>query len=144
MKKILIGLFTVFAISVQAQYMDLKGLVFQATKYYNTDDGPDKAAKCNQIFDISFADGYMVHNVFTDDGSIDQVQFYKISDLRRSTESGNTYFKFNAISGVTGSSYKYWVKINADGVATISLISSDSDVTYKGGTYNIKTYDQNN
>ncbi|CAN5117939.1 hypothetical protein BH09BAC5_BH09BAC5_01990 [soil metagenome] len=143
MKKILLGLFTIVALSAQAQYIDLKGLTFQATKYYNTDDGPSKALVCNQIFDISFSDGYMVHNVMADDGTIDQVQFYKISDLRRSNDDGITYFKFNAISGVTGSSYKYWIKINSDGIATISLISSDSDITYKGGTYNIKTYDQN-
>lgn len=143
MKKVLLALFTLVTISAQAQYSDLKGLTFQATTYYLTDEGSSKAKVCNEIFDISFSDGFMVHNILTAEGKIDQAQFYKISDLRRSSEDGISMFKFNAISGITGNSYKYWVKINSDGIATISLISSDADITYKGGTYNLKTYDQN-
>ncbi|MDQ3109186.1 MAG: hypothetical protein M3R17_04765 [Bacteroidota bacterium] len=143
MKKILLALFVLVAVSAHAQYVELKGLTFQATTYYDTDDGASKAKTCNEIFDISFSDGFMVHNILTEDGKVDQAQFYKISDLRRSSEDGITWFKFNAISGVSGNSYKYWIKINGDGVATISLITADADITYKGGTYNIKTYDQN-
>ncbi len=143
MKKLLITLFSIAAISVNAQYMDLKGLTFQATSYYNTDDGPSKSATCNQIYDISFSDCMMAHNILKDDGSIDAVQFYKIVDLKRSLDDGITLFKFSCISGVSGSIYKYRVKIDAKGIATMEEITDSLDITFIGGTYQIRTYDQN-
>lgn len=144
MKKLILALLCIISISVQAQYMDLKGLVFQATSVYDTDDGPSKATVCNQLYEISFADNMMAHTILKDDGTIDAVQFYKITDLKRSLDDGITLFKFTCISGVSGSSYKYRVKIDANGIATIQEITETIDITFKGGTYSIRTYDQNN
>ena len=56
----------------------------------------------------------------------------------------NTIFKMDALSGVSGSTYKYKISVDKDGklISLLQTHTDDSKTTYTGGVTVLKTYVQ--
>ncbi|MFZ9613706.1 MAG: hypothetical protein ACO29Q_10535 [Crocinitomicaceae bacterium] len=74
----------------------------------------------NEIYNISFADGFMVHNILTD-GTVSDSQVYKISNVQNFYEDGEDGYSFEATSGVSGKVYYYTVSTDLEGITTLIL-----------------------
>lgn len=140
MKRLFIAFFFLTALAVNAQsgdYTDLKGVTFNAKKILYSEEGSVRSEEISQLFNFSFKDLILVHNVIKD--GIES-QFYKLQNLEVSYNSSSkkTTFKVDAVSGVSGSTYKYEININSEGVAELLL----NGYLYSGDTYKLKTYMQ--
>jgi uncharacterized protein (DUF2147 family) len=137
MKNLFFGFFLVCAFSVSAQFTSLKGLTFIAKKIMYADAGEVKTEETYQVFNFSFIDKLMMHNILTD--SKDS-QIYKLQNIVTSYNESNkrTTFKVEAVSGLSGKTYNYEINIDDEGVAELSL----NGYLYTGGSYKLKTYSQ--
>lgn len=137
MKHLLLTAFVSVAIAASAQFTSLKGLTFIAKKIMYADNGVVKTEETYQIFNFSFVDKLMMHNILTE--SKDS-QIYKLQNIETSYNEStkHTLFKVDAVSGLSGNTYKYEIKIDDEGVAEVSL----NGYLYTGGSYKLKTYSQ--
>ncbi|MBA3664780.1 MAG: hypothetical protein H0W61_11320 [Bacteroidetes bacterium] len=137
MKKLLLVLFCAGLCVAKAQFTELKGLTFCAKKIIYADKGEIKTEETFQLFNFSFIDKTMTHNIITE--SIES-QLYKLQNIEKSFDESTkkTKFKMEAVSGLSGNTYKYEININSEGVAEVSL----NGYLYTGGSYKFKTYVQ--
>jgi hypothetical protein len=82
----------------------------------------------NEIYNVSLADGYLIHNIVTD-GLVTDSQVYKITNVKNSEANGETTYSFNATSGISGKIYKYDVSTDAEGATTLTLTQPEGDKT---------------
>lgn len=144
MKKLLLFSLLFFAsLSSYAQFLGFKGFIIQAETKLYIEDGEPKSAPTDQIFNISFKDGIFVHTIFID-GYVDESQVYLIKNQSSYVEDGITIYTFDAVSGLSGSVYKYEIKITEEGkLDTFKLTTpSGSKYIYKGRIIELKTYKQ--
>jgi hypothetical protein len=143
MKKIIftsIALFTIF--NAQAQFLDLKGIVVNANSHMYISDNDIKTETTSQLYHFSFTDNILVHTILLD-GAVDVSQIYKLTVDSKFMDGDITVFKCSALSGVSGNTFKYEIKIDKSGkllaVVIIQPNGIDKD-TYKGGIVELKTF----
>ena len=127
-----------------AQYVDLKGITIQATSKMFVENNEAKSEKLDQLFNVSFKDYILVHTIYVD-GVIEQSQVYQLSGIDAFVDrDGVTGFKFNALSGLSGNTYKYYARVGKDGVLESLLLEDPTGykTTYKGGITALKTFRQ--
>jgi len=150
MKRIFLGLLLgiIFCVSVNAQYLNFKGLTVQATTALYIENGEPKSVNIyTQIFAMSFSDKILLHIIYEKGDIIEQSQIYKIeNDINFIDESGNekiTVYKFEAISGITNKRFYYELKINSNGnLLSFKLTQPDiiEFTIFKGGITLLKPY----
>lgn len=131
------------AYSTQAQYLNIGGITVQATSTLYVDNGEAKGDACDQLYNISFKDLILAHNIYRD-GLLDVSQIYQLSAINRYMDGTTTIMQFSALSGISGLTYKYTIKTDAAG-KLISLVCTDSSgykTTYKGHLTELKTFKQ--
>ncbi len=96
----------------------------------------------NEIYNVSLADGYLIHNIFTD-GLVTDSQVYKLSNIKSTNTEGETTYTFNATSGVSGKIYHYEVSTDAEDATTMTLTQPEGDKTiYMATVVLLKAYKQ--
>lgn len=144
MQKIYLLLFLTFIIfKTNAQYLNLKGFTIQANEVLYIEDDEPVSKPTDHIYVVSLTDKTLVHLIFSG-GEISDNQIYRIENNTAVLSGGNSVYKFEALSGVTGNRFYYEVKIDEDG-ALVSLKltrSSGSVEVFKGGIFSLKTYKQ--
>lgn len=127
----------------KAQFLNIGGITIQATSTLYVENDEAKSDPSDQLYNISFKDLILAHNIYID-GVLNVSQLYQLSNVNRYMEGGTTVIKFHALSGRSGMTYKYVVKIDADG-KLISLVCTEENgnkTTYKGGISELKTFKQ--
>ena len=131
-----------FASTVNAQSLDSKGFTIQSYLGMYMDGEELMSYDANEIYNVSLQDGYMVHNILSDNVVTDS-QMYKISNLVKSEKEGETTFAFDATSGISGKVYSYSISFGKDASVTLTLIQPDGGVTVFMATSAIfKTFKQ--
>jgi hypothetical protein len=147
MKRLIIALlFVIPGISLNAQYLGYEGFTIQANKILFIEDEEPKIVDTDQVFVISFSDKVFVHLIFSD-GSIDDSQIYKIESNTSFVDDEKTIYKFEALSGLSGNTFYYEIKINGDGTLESLKLTQPNQVDfiiYKGGISELKTFNQYN
>ncbi len=131
------------SIKANAQYLDMKGVTIQVKSGAYIENGETISFAVHHIYNISFSDALLIHNIF-DNEVIDKSQIYKLSNIDKYMDGSITIYKFDALSGVSGLTYKYEMKIDIDGKLK-SLILTESGgekTTYNGGISELRTYRQ--
>ncbi len=96
----------------------------------------------NEVYNISLADGYLIHNIFTD-GLVTDSQVYKLSNIKNKNTEGEVTYTFNATSGVSGKLYQYEVSTDAEDATTLTLTQPEGDKTiYMATVVLLKAYKQ--
>ena len=96
----------------------------------------------NEIYNVSLADGYLMHNILTD-GLVTDSQTYKITNVKNTDSDSETTYTFNATSGVSGKIYQYEVSTDAEGATTLTLTQPEGDKTiYMATVVLLKAYKQ--
>lgn len=96
----------------------------------------------NEVYNVSLADGYLIHNIFTD-GLVTDSQVYKISNVKNTNAEGEVTYTFNATSGVSGKIYQYEVSTDAEDATTLTLTQPEGDKTiYMATLVLLKSYKQ--
>jgi hypothetical protein len=144
MKKITFSL-VLFCITYlcNAQFLELNGVTIQLTSMLYVEDGEAKSINVDQLLNVSFKDGFLFHTKYKD-GSVDVSQVYKITIDSKLMDGDVSVIKFSALSGVSGNTFKYTLKIDNDG-KLISVLITEMDgtkSTYKGGITSLKTFKQ--
>ncbi len=115
-KHFLLVLITVLTAQIAtAQYSDLSAFTVQPVKkaYYD-EKGAAKSETVDELYSFSFKDELFVHNIYKD-GAIDKSQFYKISNKVVKMNADTTIYNFDCISGLSGNSFKYEIRISNEG-----------------------------
>ena len=142
-KIIFVILFSCIASFAQAQFLKIGGITVQATTTLFVDNGEAKSEECDQLYNVSFKDMMLAHNIYIG-GVLNVSQFYQLNSVNRYMSGDITIMKFNALSGRSGMTYSYEIKIDADG-KLISLVCTEENgnkTTYKGGISELKTFKQ--
>ena len=132
-----------FASLAKAQFLNIGGITIQATAKLYVDGDEAKSEPADQLYNISFKDLILAHNIYYD-GVLDVSQIYQLSNINRYMDGSTTMVKFSALSGRSGMTYKYVLKIGSDG-KLISLVCTEENgnkTTYKGGISELKTFKQ--
>ena len=96
----------------------------------------------NEVYNISLADGYLIHNIFTD-GIVTDSQVYKISNVKSTNSDSELTYTFNATSGVSGKIYQYEISTDAEDATTLTLTQPEGDKTiYMATIVILKAYKQ--
>ncbi len=82
----------------------------------------------NEVYNVSLADGYLIHNILTD-GLVSDSQVYKITNIKNTDSDGEVTYSFNATSGISGNIFKYEVSTDAEGSTTLTLTQPEGDKT---------------
>jgi hypothetical protein len=128
----------------KAQFVDLKGITIQATSKMFVENNEAKSEKLDQLFNVSFKDYILIHTIYTD-GVVEQSQVYQLSAIDAFVDrDGVTIFKFNALSGLSGNTYKYLAKMGKDGILESFLLEDPTGykTSYRGGITTLKTFKQ--
>lgn len=143
-KKILfLILFTCMATFARSQFLNIGGITVQATSTLYVEDGEAKSEESDQLYNVSFKDMILVHNIYIG-GVLNVSQLYQLNGVNRYMDGSTTVMKFNALSGRSGMTYKYDIKVDADG-KLISLVCTEENgnkTTYKGGISEFRTFKQ--
>ncbi len=129
---------------VKAQFSNLKGITIQATSKLYVEDNEAKSENLDQLFNVSFKDLILVHNIFADD-IISVSQVYQLNSVNNTVDRvGKTIYKFNALSGLSGNTFRYEVKVDKDGKLESLVLEEPggTKTTYKGGITELKTFKQ--
>lgn len=143
-KKILIALlFLCIANIAGAQFLNIGGITVQATSKSYTDGDNQKSETCDQLYNISFKDMILAHNIYVD-GTLDVSQLYQLNSIERYMDGNVTVLKYSALSGRSGMVYKYETRIDADGKLMSMVCTEESGykTTFKGGISELKTFKQ--
>ncbi|MBK6329193.1 MAG: hypothetical protein IPF62_01270 [Bacteroidetes bacterium] len=142
-KLVFVILFTCMAGLAQAQFLKIGGITVQATTTLFVDNGEAKSEECDQLYNVSFKDMMLAHNIYIG-GVLNQSQFYQLNSVNRYMNGDITVLKFNALSGRSGMTYSYEIKIDADGklMSLVCTEESGNKTTYKGGISELKTFKQ--
>ena len=126
-----------------AQYTTLNGVTVHARSMLYVSNGEVKTETISQIYNCSFKDNILVHNII-EDGIVSNSQIYKLKNVKIYMDGENTIFKMDALSGVSGFTYKYKISVDKDGKLISLLLTNtdDSKTTYTGGITVLKTYEQ--
>lgn len=131
-----------FAEKIQAQELTMKGVSVHSYMGVYKENDEIKTYDVNEIYNISFADGILIHNILTD-GIISNSQIYKITNVQRKVVDGLNSFTFNATSGISGSIYSYEVYFEKEGGVTLKLIQPDGSSSVFMASYAVlKTFIQ--
>ncbi|MCE3258395.1 MAG: hypothetical protein K0S12_36 [Bacteroidetes bacterium] len=135
MQKLILVIFCVSMSFMKAQHTDLKGFTFNAKKVLYSDNGSVKSEETFQMFNFSFKDMIMAHNILN---SGIESQIYKLQNLSKSFDEATrkTTFRVEAVSGLSGNVYKYEINIDAEGTTELLL----NGYLYSGDTYKLKTF----
>lgn len=96
----------------------------------------------NEVYNISLADGYLIHNIFTD-GLVTDSQVYKLSNIKNTNADAEVTYTFNATSGVSGKIYQYEISTDAEDSTTLTLTQPEGDKTiYMATVVLLKAYKQ--
>jgi hypothetical protein len=133
MKKLLLLGLVLLAKSLPAQYSF-------AVSSFNEIDLETKETKStvavNQIFNISLKDGYLIHNVLNESGSVDDSQVYKII----SKKDKNGVLVLSCKSGISGNVYEYLISKDAEGGATLYQVANNALYLLESKMTPLKTY----
>ncbi len=141
-KALLVVILLVCSASANAQSSDSKGFTVQSYLGMYMEGEELMSYDCNEIYNVSVKDGYLVHNIITDNVVTDS-QMYKISNVKTSEKDGETTFNFDATSGISGKVYNYSISFGGEGSVTITLVQPDGGATIFMATSAIfKTYKQ--
>jgi hypothetical protein len=144
-KNILIAvIFICFTQVAKAQFAELKGITIQATSKLYVEDNEAKSENLDQLFNVSFKDMILVHNIHAD-GVISVSQVYQLNSVKNTVDRlGKTIYKFNALSGLSGNTFKYEAKVDKEGKLESMVIEEPggTKTTYKGGITELKTFKQ--
>ncbi len=136
-------LFCMATMILQAQYLTTGGITIQATSTLYVENNEAKSASCDQLYNISFKDQILVHNIYSS-GVLNVSQVYQLSDIERFKENDETVIRFTALSGRSKLTYKYVVKIN-EADELISMVCTQEDgtkTTFKGNISELRTFKQ--
>lgn len=134
--------FFLLAGKLYAQDLNSKGLSVHTYLglYYEGEE--IKTYDVNEIYNVSFTDGYLIHNILSD-GIVSDSQIYKVTNVQRKVTDGTNTFTFKATSGVSGSIYTYEIYMEDEQNVTLKLIQPDGSSSVYMGSFNIlKTYKQ--
>ena len=142
LKALLVVAMLLCSVIVRAQSLDAKGFTVQVYMGVYQEDGEIKTYDAFDVYNISFTDGFLVHNILTE-CTITDSQIYKISNLRRETIEKEPTFIFDAVSGISGNKYKYEIAFAAEGGITLVRYQPDgSSEVFLGTNVMFKTYQQ--
>lgn len=128
--------------AAQAQGLDSKGFTVQSYLGMYMEGDELMSYDCNEVYNVSLKDGFLVHNIITDEVVTDS-QMYKISGIKTSQKDGETNFTFDATSGISGKVYNYTFSFGKEGSVTLTLKQPDGSATIFMATSAIfKTYKQ--
>lgn len=128
--------------TASAQSLDSKGFTVQSYLGMYMEGEELMSYDCNEVYNVSLKDGYLVHNILTDNVVTDS-QMYKISGVKTSQKDGETTFNFDATSGISGKVYKYSFSFGSEGAVTLTLVQPEGGATIFMATSAIfKTYKQ--
>jgi hypothetical protein len=140
-KLLLLLLFTGSTLLTKAQY------TFYSTNY----DEISKTSKNSlsntaqrQLYNISFSDKLFIHNIFnTGEETIHVSQIYQITDVE---DLGEGITMFTTLSGITGNTYQYILRVNEYGESSLTQVLKDEDynIRYNGTLTSLKTFKQDN
>lgn len=127
----------------KAQFLNIGGITIQATSTLYVENEEAKSEPSDQLYNISFKDLILSHSIYLD-GVINASQFYQLSNVSRLMDSGTTVIRFDALSGRSGMTYKYALKIDTDGklISLVCTEESGNKTTYKGGISELRTFKQ--
>ena len=92
----------------------------------------------NEVFNISFPDGILVHNIM-DEYGVSESQFYKITEV----ENKDDLILFTALSGISGSSYYYVIQNHEDAHLLYLLYKEEnSAIQFESTFVKLKTFSQ--
>ncbi|SDS43354.1 hypothetical protein SAMN05216503_3050 [Polaribacter sp. KT25b] len=137
-------LLVIFGINTNAQNSNLKGITVHANKILYIENDEPKSRDTDQVFAVSFSDKIFTHLIFSD-GSINNSQVYQIENDKTLINDGNTIYKFEALSGISGNKYFYEIKIDSDGSLLALKITQPDNIDfsiYKGYSTDLKTFKQ--
>lgn len=141
-KALLVAFLLVCTASANAQSLDSKGFTVQSYLGMYMEGEELMSYDCNEVYNVSIKDGFLVHNILTD-GIVTDSQMYKISNLKSSEKDGETTFAFDATSGISGKIYKYSISFGGEGSVTLTLTQADGSATIFMATSAIfKTFKQ--
>lgn len=139
MKTILIIFTFLLSTLSYSQYSELSGISLHATGYVTDIEASNEdIIETNQVFNFSFKDKLMTHNILTIEGYDikPETQFYKIKKV--SLIKGNGYVIYSVIvqSGLTKNKYLYdIIVINDGGYVSVNY----NDLFYVGIPSFVKT-----
>jgi len=137
---ILIVLLTSFA--SKAQSLNSKAFTLQTSLGMYMEGDELMSYDVNEVYNISLADGYLIHNIFTD-GIVTDSQVYKISNVKSTNSDSELTYTFNATSGVSGKIYQYEISTDAEDATTLTLTQPEGDKTiYMATIVILKAYKQ--
>ncbi|HVZ57025.1 MAG TPA: hypothetical protein VG870_10240 [Chitinophagaceae bacterium] len=140
-KLILLFLLSGGALLAKSQY------TFYSTNYNEISKTSKEALSTSeqrQLYNISFADKIFIHNKFKPgEDEIEDSQIYQITDVE---DLGEGITMFTTLSGVTGNSYQYILKVNESGESSLTQVMKDEDynIRFNGTLTSLKTVKQNN
>ena len=93
----------------------------------------------NELFNISFPDAILVHNIMDEYGGVTQSQLYKITEV----EHKEDLILFTALSGISGNSYHYIIQ-NHENAHLLYLMNEEekSAVQFEATFLKLKTFNQ--
>jgi hypothetical protein len=131
-----------FSSDTRSQSLNSKGFTIHTYVGMYMEDGEVKSYEVNEIYNVSFQDGLLIHNIFSGE-SVTNSQIYKISDLSRIQKEGVVSFEFDAISGISGKVYRYIITFESETAATLTLVQPDgSSTVFMAAASILKTFKQ--
>lgn len=92
-----------------------------------------------QLFNISFSDSLLVHNVFNAENELQDSQIYRITAL----EENDHLITFTTLSGISGLSYVYMLKTDEDFMSLMQYFQDEQTLRiFEGPNSPLKPFNQ--
>ncbi|MFM7388907.1 MAG: hypothetical protein ACKO5L_12200, partial [Bacteroidota bacterium] len=92
-----------------------------------------------QLFNMSFSDSLLVHNVFNAENELQDSQVYRITAF----EENDHLITFTALSGISGLSYVYMLKTDEDFMSLMQYFQDEQTLRiFEGPNSPLKPFNQ--
>ena len=131
---------TLFVLSTFFSLMGQTSILSNVTHVFDIkEDKITESVTKYQLFNISFSDSLLVHNVFNDDRELLESQIYRITALGKN----DNLITFTALSDVSGLSYVYMLKTDVDFMGLMQFFQDEQTLQiFEGPNAPLKPFNQ--